>query len=85
MISRYSRTGASALSPSRASMAATQAPIVASGIVDLVHHAGGELAHRGQLFALENAQLHLADIGDVLADGDDVGDRLARRAASGSG
>ncbi len=43
-------------------------------VVDLVHHAGRQLADRCQLLGLGQAMLRLPPLGDVLPDGDDVGD-----------
>ena len=62
---------------SRPSIAATQALMVASGIVDLVHDAGGELSDRRELLALEDLALDPVPLGHVLADGDHVGDLVA--------
>src|SRR5947209_1270309 len=47
------------------------------GVVDLMHHAGRELAHRGELLRLRETLLGLAPLGDVLADGNDVRDDAA--------
>src|SRR5690349_16929740 len=41
-------------------------------VVDLVHHAGGELPDGGELFALHDLTLDPPGFGHVLADGDDV-------------
>ena len=46
-------------------------------IVDLVHHARGQLADRRELLALENLSLDPVPLGHVLAHRDDVGDLVA--------
>ena len=46
-------------------------------IVDLVHHTGGELAHRRELLGLGQAVLRHAPLGHIFADGDDVRDVVA--------
>ena len=63
------------LGPKRQCLAARQDG--GERVVDLVHHAGRELAHRGELLRLGETLLGLAPLGDVLADGDDVRDGAA--------
>ena len=43
-------------------------------VVDLVHHAGGQLPHRGQLLGLRQPLLGAPPFGHVFGDGDHVGD-----------
>ena len=77
MISRYSRTVPSAVSPSRASIAATQAPMVASGLLISCMTPAASCPTAASFSLWRMRQLHLARLGHVFADGDDVGDRVA--------
>src|SRR5206468_3667670 len=43
-------------------------------VVDLMHDAGGQLSHGGELLGLGQTLLRLAPLGDIFADGDDVRD-----------